>query len=151
MEGMTTKASNRTCLLQKMHFMSSLSFPVPLSLSIVQLQHYIATHQQTSSRNSTIYHEALSHTAQPDLSTTSKIHPSRTSSSSTYPSNHSALYQRRFNHATPLLQNPHGDCETRVPCITRLPSAKAIAPICMVVRCVCVKGAVVEAGWPIKI
>jgi hypothetical protein len=75
----------------------------------------------------------------------------QSSSSSTHHSSHSALYQRRSNHATPLLQNPYGDCETQVPHRSRLSSAKGTAPICMFTPLTCVSGAVVEAGWPIKI
>jgi hypothetical protein len=124
-----------------------------LSLSLLHphLQTYITMIHHVSPRPSISFPSASSHPTRPQHNDKDKDTTKQTASSAPHPSSHRSLYQQQFNHATPLLQNPHEGCETRVPGVLRLSSAKALCPYACLLLGVCVKGAVVEAGWLIKI
>jgi hypothetical protein len=140
-EGMTaTTTSDPTFLLRAKQFSNPQSIPHLSRFSISQLQHYISIHQQIIPQISTTCHETSSHTTRLDLDTTTNTHPSKTN-----------IHNPHIHQATALsisdgliTRHPYSriltrGCETRVPHVPRLSSAKAIAPICMFALSTCME------------
>jgi len=151
-EGTMTTTRNNTFLVRMKRFRDPQSSPVPPTFSNSHL-----TSTTSSATPRCILRPCLELRSPPTKQHRTQLNHKNTIQAGhhrqpTHPSNHSALYQRQFNHATPLLQNSYGDC--RDPSTMRfkeLPLLRLRAHMHGCSCCVCVRGAVVEAGWLVKI